>query len=358
MEIDDYLRISPYTSLVEFGIKITKHLSENLAIVNYSQIDSPRSSKIAQQCRGTVIDTITNRVVARGFPRFFNWGEMLETDSAKNFNFGNFISQSKEDGSLVIVFSHNGKWFLNTRMSFGNRPIMFEGGITWREAFCQALNITSDDQLDKIFHPEYSYIFEFCSPYNKIVRQYSKPAMFLLSMFEGERELPWVDTKNTTGPWSLPKTFDFKSTDEITKFLNEQSKTDPTFEGVVIRDNLNNRWKIKSPTYLSLHQMHCNGNILLPKYLLPFIVNGETEELLVYFPECKEAVKKFSEVFNEAKNSLLNLWGKFKNTPNQKDFALAIKNHPLNSILFEARKNKTDPVFNTDLVLNRLTFVL
>jgi hypothetical protein len=56
-----------------YGIKTT--IRDDLVILNYSQIDSPKKHPIVMECRGLVLEIPSYRIVARSFPRFFNWGE-------------------------------------------------------------------------------------------------------------------------------------------------------------------------------------------------------------------------------------------------------------------------------------------
>lgn len=133
--------------------------------------------------------------------------------------------------------------------------------------------------------------------------------------------------------------------EEIQNFLFEQTKIDPTFEGVVIRDHNGLRFKIKSPTYLGLHRLKGEGdNLFNPKYLLPFVLSGEKDELLTYYPEVREAFELLNkEVENEFKK-LEKLWLETKNIKDQKEFALAIKGQSyFIGLLFEMKRDqKTD----------------
>lgn len=290
LKVQEYLKANSVDQLtIDLGIKICKHPTEPLMILNYNQIESPKTNDIVRECRGLVLHSETFDLISRSFPRFFNWGEVQ--DEMKLFNFNDFIANTKEDGSLVVIYNHNDKWFANTRGSFGEDNLQFTD-ITWRQGFCQAMGVKDlqDLNLDKTL----TYVCEFTSPYNKIVRTYKEPKMFLLTIFNKEEELSWKEVDNLTNSHFLrPEYFSFKSVDEIEIFLREISKKDPTFEGVVMCDNSFRRWKIKNPKYLSLHKMRGEGdNLYNPKNLLPFILDGETDELLTYFSEVREVLFK------------------------------------------------------------------
>jgi hypothetical protein len=80
-------------------------------------------------------------------------------------------------------------------------------------------------------------------------------------------------------------------------------------------------------------------NLFNPKYLLPWIMAGNKDELLVYFEEVKETYEKFEKLVYDAYAKLVEVWQKHWQIESQKDFALAIlKQTPFTSILFTVRK--------------------
>jgi len=137
-----------------------------------------------------------------------------------------------------------------------------------------------------------------------------------------------------------PTTYRFSGIDEIVAFLEAQAESDPTFEGVVIRDRNNQRWKVKSPAYLCLHRMGNNGNgVSQAKNLLPFILKGEEDELLAYFPEARPHLDALKLRVQQQYIRLLEVWAEYWTIDDQKAFAMAIKDKtPFTSLLFDIRK--------------------
>ena len=321
----------------ELGIVVTEHPDEPLVILNYHQVESPRSNPIARQCRGLVLERNTWATVARSFDRFFNWGEFL--DEAKAFNWHAFVCQEKLDGSLILLFHYNGKWWTNTRGSFGGDKVGFFGR-TWREL---CLSCSPDfDSMDK----DCTYVCELTGPHNKVVRRYFEVGLRLLSVFirtddSIHYELPhslFYEMHCRLSGLPAPEVHSFTSLSEIEQFLLSKEKDDPSYEGVVIRDVENRRWKIKSKSYLGLHRMS-NGNAFNPKYLLPFVLTGERDELLAYFPEAEAAYDSVANKVNDEREALSDLWTRSKNIEGQKEFALAVvSNTRFSGILFKLRK--------------------
>jgi len=326
----------------EIGIKASHHPELPLVILNYDQIESPKTHPIVRECRALVLRSDTYDFVSRGFPRFFNWGEVA--DEMPHFDFSNFHVDSKEDGSLAIIFPYEDRWHVMTRGSWADQPVQ-EGIMTWTELMYQALGVSGDDELNSILDKKYIYVCELVSPYNKVVRYYSEPKMYLLTMFH--RDGTEASSKKTdaeherTGLFLRPDRYDFSNIDEIIEFLHKQGEEDQTFEGVVIRDVENRRWKIKNPTYLSLHKMRGDGdNLFMPKYLIPFVLSGEDGELLAIFPEVTERYNEVKSKVNAAWDEVLAVWEKHWQIENQKEFALAIKasGTKFTGLLFSYRK--------------------
>jgi hypothetical protein len=342
LEVQKYLRTRTLDQLTdELAIKVTRHDTLPLVILNYNQIDSPKTHPVVRECRGLCLHAHTHRVVAKSFNRFFNWGEVAE--EMGDFDFSDFVVQSKEDGSLVLLYEYDGQWRANTRGSFAEDNIQFQE-FTWTDAICKAAGHPNLTELGIRLNPQFTYVCELCTPWNKIVRRYPAPVLYLLTIFDKEgRELTTEQCDGYASSAGLlrPTLYQFKSIEEIQSFLQEQAESDPTFEGVVIKDHLGHRWKIKSATYLGLHRLRGEGDTFNPKHLLPFILAGEEDELLTYFPEVKETFYEAKCRVLEAYIEVIELWGDHWRIEDQKEFALAIKDQSsFASILFSVRKKR------------------
>ncbi len=346
LHVQRYLQEKSLEELeAELGIKACQHDTKPLVILNYNQIDSPKGHKIVRETRGLVLHSETFEVVARAFPRFFNWGEMQ--DEMPLFNFKDFISQSKEDGSLFMLFNFEDEWFATTRGSFGGGLVQHYD-ITWREMAQDALGISSLSELDAILNPRLTYVCEIVGVANKVVRAYTENKLYLLTIFDGLSELGFrqVDTLAVDLPFLRPNVFHFKRMDEIQAHIMEIAANDPTNEGVVIRDNENRRWKIKSPTYQAYHRMRGEGdNLYHPKNLLPSILLGELDELFAIFPESEDVATQYKDIVDKEFDVLVSVWESAKHLEVQRDFALAIIGKtPFTGVLFNFRGAGKDGV--------------
>lgn len=344
LELQKYLSEKSIDLLKEeLGINVYRHPELPLVGFKYDQIDSPKAHPIVRECRGLVLEDKSWKLVAKPFHRFFNAGEVQEEYS--QFDWENCTAWSKEDGSLIIVYKYDGKWHINTSGSFGLGLQDVFGG-TWRELF---LKTAPKDFLEKLENTDenVTLIFELCTPYNKIVKLYKQPEIYLLagmyhnSVAAYEIEPHTIDEVATHMGIKRPQRWNFTSEDEVRDFLLKQEENDPTFEGVVLHDG-SLRFKWKTSTYVSLHKLKDNGNILLPKNLVPLVLAGEVDEKKIYLPEISSALDEVAKIVDDLWITLSEMWINNHHLENQKDFALAIKSHPLSSLLFMNRKEKGD----------------
>lgn len=327
----------------KLGIRVVEHPTDPLVILNYCQIDSPKRDPICVECRGLVLEQGSWDVIARSFPRFFNYGEYPDLDA--EFDWADFTANTKEDGSLALVYEYGGRLRMNTRGSFAQGGVVPGIDMTWEQLFWKSVAGTSLSELCGIGRS--TYVFELCSPYNRVVRRYPEPTAFLLTVFDnetGEMSPGFADAMAKALDCGRPTALHFRSIDEVYNFLLAKAD-DPTFEGVVLRDSKNRREKVKSALYVALHHLHDNGNVCNVKRLLPLYLANEQDEVLTHFEEVTPHFLDMVESLEGEKARMLAVWARARHLPSQKEFALYVKKHTrLAAVLFEARKKGSDPV--------------
>lgn len=323
----------------QLGIKSTFHPDDDRVILNYCQIDSPKQHEIVRETRGLVLNRRNYDIIARSFERFFNAGEML--DLHKNFVWERSEALDKEDGSLILTYMYNGEPHLNTRGSFGHGEIN-SSGISWRMLMEMAVPNWKDIQTN---FPSTTLVWELCSRYNKVVRDYPTPTAYLLSAFVGQMEYQSsvVDTFAADLNLNRPGKYTFSCLDEVMQFIAKRSENDPTYEGLVLRDINGIRMKIKSSSYILLHKT-VNNYALTNERIIDIILTMGIDEFLVYYPELENKVRPIDNKIKLLHQKIKDFWPKVQNIPNQKEFALAINHLPFKGILFQARKFTKNPV--------------
>ncbi len=340
MKVQEALRSDWTLTKLSEKLGIEYRISDNLVTLNYSQIDSPKTHPIVMECRGLVLEMDTWEVVGRSFPRFFNYGENREIEN--KFDWKSIVAETKEDGSLSLLFNYKDNWRFNTRGSFAEGEIAPGCGITWKDAFRNCINSEKINSLPKT----HTFVFEYCSIYNKVVRHYSEPALYLLTAFHNKSGTEASEVLCDNWAKSLgvkrPERFVVNTVESLINFI--ESHPEPTFEGCVIRDKNGTRIKIKNPRYVALHRLKGNGNLFLYKNIIPLVMSGEDSEILLHFPEAAAKVFNVIEVLSGLKARLKSVWQASKGIESQKDFALYVNKYlpKLSSILFTARKTGKD----------------
>jgi hypothetical protein len=343
LHVQNYLRSGgkhPDLLAMDYGIRVYEHPDLPLVGFKYSQIDSPKTHPIVRECRGLVLEQGSWNLVAKPFTRFFNIGEHLE--EYEKFDWSDFSAYDKEDGSLTILYFYNGEWHVNTSGSFGLSKMSSTIDFTWRDLFWRGAPFTSQD-LNRHDLQDVTLVCELCSPYNKIVRYYGKPTVYLLSAFNPktgrEYECSQVDEMARLLGVRRPERRYFKNRLEVRDFIQERSTEDPTWEGFVLKDQNGLRFKWKSVPYLTRHRIKDNGNVLHPKNLIPIVLANEQEEFKLTMPETSTALDRTKEILDKALTSMVEVWEAHKHEEYQKNFANRVKSHPLASIMFKVRKD-------------------
>lgn len=117
--LEEVLGLEELDALIEAGyISLRFHPSEPLGILNYTnktQFDNfwCRETKI---CRGLIFNTLTHEIIARPFPKFFNYGQPGAAQIPLN---ATVEVTDKLDGSLGIIYPlSDGTYSVATRGSF------------------------------------------------------------------------------------------------------------------------------------------------------------------------------------------------------------------------------------------------
>ena len=320
----------------QFGIKCNYHTNLPLVILNYDQMESPKMEDIVCECRGLVIDTTNYNIVCGCMTRFFNLGEALKITDKFDWN-GPIYAASKEDGSLLSSFCYKGIWIVKTRGSWAD-GLICENGPTWESLFHSLL---PHEFISKECDPNTSYIFEMCSMYNQVVRQYPEPKLFLLTTIKNNGEeyhYSVTDKVAKCSKLNRPAKINITDIEAVKEYINYLEETDGTAEGLVLQDKNGLRIKVKSKTYLCFSRLNNNGSLATDKNLIPLILANEHDEAIAIFPAIKPRVDEINTILQNLYDKLEEVYLLTKDIEFQKDFALAIKDFPLNSLLFRNRR--------------------
>lgn len=186
--------------------------------------------------RGLILDEEARLVAATPFPKFFNYGEngTIPPDEP-------FVVTEKLDGSLGIIFFHNGRWRCATKGSF------YSEQAKWAEA---ALVDRSHALVEG-----WTYLAEIIYPENRIVLDYGDRAglvlLAALSTSTGHHIGPGWDGDG--GAWPAEVVTVYGDADDVTTV---DPNDRPNAEGyVVLSGDRLTRVKLKADEYMRLHKI-------------------------------------------------------------------------------------------------------
>lgn len=343
MEVIKFLKEHGLEKLKQdFSIKVRDYSDHKIIVLNYDQLNSPTLHPIVKECRSLILDYDFN-VVSRSFDRFFN----LNEKPCSTFEFENGMKlYEKIDGSIINIYHHNGKWHTGTKSSaFGEFSSSRKREIAFHDNVLETINLTEHEfqTLFNNLNRNLTYICEFASEDNIVVKKYTNAKLSLLSVrnnFTGlyldENDFNIISkflTKSMN--FSLPIEYNIKSIDDIYNNLKHLKGFD---EGFVLYKNGCPIAKIKTLTYVTVSLIKGEHGAT-EENLKKIVLAGEQSEFLTYFPELSERVDKLTNAYIKSKDDLFNTWNNIKNIENQKEFALAITNPNYSGILFKARKS-------------------
>ena len=191
--------------------------------------------------RGLILHTPSGQVVARPFDKFFNWGEGGRTSDAPITSV-----MEKVDGSLIIIFHHDGRWRAATRGAFHSDQAQ------WAQRRLDALPALAE------IPAHWTLLAEAVYPENRIVVDYGGRDQLPLLAMRDRRSGDYADLphlRRTAAALGLPvpATFDHLDTlDGIHDALRGMSANE---EGFVALFADGRRFKFKSSAYLELHKL-------------------------------------------------------------------------------------------------------
>ena len=142
---------------------------------------SPPEDLIVQEANGLILNT-NGDIVSMGFKRFYN----VHKSHAALISWKNAKAQLMDDGTLVVIYYYKGNWNIQTKERVNGDQSMRDSKITIRlavtEVFKAMFNNRPFSPFDGFPNKDMCYVFEYVSPYNKIITPYSDSSVILLGV--------------------------------------------------------------------------------------------------------------------------------------------------------------------------------
>lgn len=330
LEVQEYLR-SGKTLLdlkAEYAISAKEHSKmPGIFSLKYSQIDSPMGESIVQECRGLIFDANNDwAIVAHPFNKFFNHGE----GHAAVIDWSTARVQEKVDGSLMIMYHHNGSWHVGTSGTSDASGDVQGFGFTFEKLFWDTWHRVIGSSLPE--ETDYTFMWELTSPYNKVVVPHKECGLTLIGVRDRstDQELSVTEFEDR---YPVVQSFGLQTFDELVKTFQIM---DPLHqEGYVVVDKNFAHVKVKHPGYVAIH--HLKDGMCLRR-LVEIVRTNELEEFLTHLPEYREQYDIVKIDFDKLVEGLEMFYNSIKHIETQKNFALQAMKSKCSGILFSMRK--------------------
>jgi len=306
--LNELVDIDTLDDLIAAGyISLRFHPEFPLGILNYTnktQFDQFWCDE-TKLCRGLIYNILTHEIIARPFPKFFNYGQ----PGTAEIPLDAFVRVTdKADGSLGIIYPTGEGYAVATRGSFTSD---------------QAIKAT--EMLSKMEfypHPEITTLVEIVYPENRIVLDYGRDEKLILlgGVFIDSGNIVDVNqlARYLEWPDAIVEQFLYRNLAEALSAPPRENA-----EGLVIRAN-NNMVKVKQEDYIQLHRLVFGLNErTVWEHLCEY---GNTDKLIESLPdEFKAWVEnvEYDLLAQFRRIHSYTLWlMKLAPTDNRKEFAL------------------------------------
>jgi len=267
----------------------------------------------------------------------------LNIDS-NNANDLNYVAETFVEGTMMNVFyeTETNSWEIATRSSVGGRTCFFmEDGFKEENTFSYMFNeVCTSIGLDlNDLNKKYMYSFVIQHPRNRIVKLIKNMALYLVSVYhiESDNTIQVVPINNDIEQFGLKsntvnivESVPLKSNNDLTSCRESMASMNTPYDnvGVMIKNNLGERYKFRNPTYEHVRQLRGNQPKLQYQYLM-LRQSGKMTEYLRYYNEHKNPFNEFRNMIHAYTNELFTNYIRcyIKKEKELKEFPEKFKTH-------------------------------
>lgn len=265
-------------------------------------------------CKGLVFDKYGELVLV-GFENFFNYEQLKEyqsyNDDFKNkFNEledGIYTCYEKLDGTMLILGVYKNEFIVSSSSSISTDYSLNA------LKFFNSLENTKEIK-DYLINRNSCLVFEYISPYNKIVVDYNKEDYVLLGEVSKDT-CQTIELKNNFG-FNQPKLFRI-NLEKIIEFQRNNN----TLEGLIVFNQYNKRIKCKTDWWFKEHYKSLNfiQNKLTKRNVrlcLEFIKNDTIDDVYSNQPKVAKLFKTIEDFYRKTLKEIDKLLDRY-NTPKE-----------------------------------------
>lgn len=283
---------------------------------------------IERECRGIKFCSKTGKVLARPYHKFHNLGEREAFAAARVDLRQPHSVLEKLDGSMVHTCASSLGIYLMTRM--GHTEVAQQA-----EKFLEANSIKFSRLFNTLSVDDYTYIFEYIGPNNKIVLDYEKEELVLTGIRHNVNgtyifhdELQAIGMLHDVPVVGKCIDVEFEGKLSIEE-LDESVKLASGAEGVVVRFDTGEMIKIKADEYCRRHKSKELASSF--KGLVELILTNKLDDILPQLqdPQLTKVKEYNKELLDNIEYVAKNIsqYVNDRTLAEQKNFALGVQMH-------------------------------
>lgn len=272
-DVIPYIKDNPAIGVMQRG---------TFTIINYhyqsfDTFDGPNES-IARECRGLIFDTASGKVTNRRYHKFYNVGEKDNTQAGVLPFDRPHVIMDKLDGSMISPAPVGGdisKLVWCTKMGdtdVAKNAACFVGARPEYTRFAE-----------RALEDGYTPIFEWCSPKNRIVVQYSHDSLVLTGMRHTKTgEYKHISQATFLGALAGIATVPFVETQAGDADFIARARLEESREGYVVQFENGHMVKVKNEWYVGIHK--AKDLISSPRRILINVLNNTLDDVISLIP--------------------------------------------------------------------------
>jgi RNA ligase len=251
-----------------------------------------------RECRGLIFFP-DGKLMSRPFHKFFNVGEREETQFMNIDMSRDHTIMEKMDGSMIRPIYSEGKFHVATKMGLSDVAIQCQEHVT--EAQLNWMEIMMKQNVTPLF--------EFISPENRIVIDYSKTELVLLAMRENISG-KYLDIEGMRGNAFFPVVPTYGSVEgNLEEYITRQREAEDR-EGDIVRFANGHMFKAKNDWYVRIHKTL--DRVRFDRNIVDLIVHENMDDVVPMMPEhemkrIRNFEKKFWVAFEQKQNRLYGM---------------------------------------------------
>lgn len=308
----------------EFGFTIVCY------VVSTGETFTSENKEWARECRGITFAP-DGKIASRPLHKFFNIGELPETQAAEVKGKKIARLMDKRDGSMVHPVMVEGKVLLKTKKSFTSDVALLATQLLYLPKNARIL-----DFCERMISVGMTPIFEYTSPKSRIVLPYEQDELRLLHIrnnYNGEYVEKLKDSMNLLGYPDVPIVDEYDAESLDVDSLLKSLETEENKEGYILMFDDGNMVKGKTAWYLQLHRTIV---FVRERDIAEMVVNETVDDYKSYLAISGKTLDKVIEIEHRVLEEIRKIeqqvdeaFSLIKHMTDRKEAALSIKGHPM-----------------------------